>query len=265
MESVKLFFSNPWVGIIATIISLIIGFIGLYVSLRVKRNKIEHNLRSYLDIGKGLSAVFPDFQLTYKGKPIINNVMVLLGRFKNISRDIKIDKSNNIIELHLPKECNIIEAKVVKSSHEKLIVEPTTKERRNMSQRNEKSSDPLLRKNTIVFTLNEGLFKSNEYFTYAVIFEAPQRMYDIELEFDHRFESTDIVKSDLLSSSIFAYRIVYLIGFLFGLVGLFFDKKMGISLIILSFSLFLIVLLLKYNKNFHKAFSIFEKRLRSRL
>ena len=82
------------VGIIISVISTAIISIAI-ANWQMKKNKVVHFYVNSYDIGKGLSNEFPDFQLHYGGKQLVDNVKVLKGGFMNIGRN---DSKHNFHE-----------------------------------------------------------------------------------------------------------------------------------------------------------------------
>lgn len=164
---------------IATIISIIASGVIAYLIARwqMKKKQIDHYFINSFDIGKGLTDVFPEFQLHYGDEVLSKNVRVLQGGFMNTGRnDIGEDGKQTFFSLILPEGCSV---KAVKLS-------PLVNGLNVNSSINENE------KNKIVFSV-DGLFKSDECFDYSAIIEVPENMGDIEngIGFDHRILNTE--------------------------------------------------------------------------
>ena len=199
--------------ILLTLLSIVIGGLIAFriAKWQVKRKKIVHfGINSY-DIGKGLSDEFPEFNLSYNGKPLSDNVGVLNGGFINVGRnDIIGLKGNSDIELVLPEKITV-KAVVISESSDGLDV--------NVSEDKE-------HKNIINFGINE-LLKTDEYFKYTIIVESSN---DITIEQEepkirHRIPDTDIKQMYLGVHREFRrrkmlkfYKIIVLLVFLLGLL-----------------------------------------------
>ena len=247
------FFNNPWWAI-SVPISLIIGFIGLFASLRKKRNKIEHAIIESFDVGKGLRDDFSELRLYYKNKPISNSVWVLRGRLKNITDDIKIEKDNNEIELWLPIEWKVLEV-IIKSSHEKFVVNHYLKD---SGKYNKESLN-----NIIIFKINFSEWKAQEYFNYSIIFETPPLIKSIEdyIKVEQSLHNTDTVTKDSMASVRHVYKlyaITLMIVVLFRLLRNIFANKPinGIfifgSVTVFIFSIFIFLFGTKWFRNLLK-------------
>lgn len=169
-------------GIIITIVLGVAGIICTYLLTmrQMKKNQIVHYFTKSYDIGKGLTADFPDFELHYGKEVLSNNVKVLQGGFMNVGRN-DIDALNGVsdIKLILPEECNI-KAIQVSSSNNNLNINPTIDGEK---------------KNVVGFGIKE-LFMSSEHFGYTAIIEVPEDIEDIEnvLIFEHRIKNTEKIE-----------------------------------------------------------------------
>lgn len=165
-----------------TIISIVLGVAGiiatyLFTKLQMKRNQIDHFYLNSYDIGKGLTDVFPEFQLHFGNEVLSKNVKVFEGGFINTGRnDVGDNGKKTEITMVFPKECAV---KAVKASSVGSV--PIVN-----SYSDEK-------KNIIVFSI-EGLMKCKECFNYTAIIEVPENIGDLEkkLEFDYRIKNTII-------------------------------------------------------------------------
>ena len=112
----------------STILSVVIsvaagGLISwLFFRKQNRRNRIAHFLTYTYDIGKGLTDIFPDFELNYKRENMSNIVYVLKGGFMNVGQsDIEGLEGQDDISMFLPEGCNVRDIKIFPSD-EKLIV-----------------------------------------------------------------------------------------------------------------------------------------------
>lgn len=169
-----------------TIISVVLGIAGIiatyfFTKLQMKKNRIDHYYINSFDIGKGLTDMFPEFQLHFGDEVLSNNVKVLQGGFMNTGRnDIGENGKQTLFSLILPEGCCV---KAIKQSPlvNGLVVSSGIDE-------NEK--------NKIVFSI-DGLFKTDECFDYSAIIEVPDNMGDMGngLSFDHRILNTEKISN----------------------------------------------------------------------
>ncbi len=186
------------ITIISIIASAVISF--LIARWQMRRKKIVHFFVNSYEIGKGLSIEFPEFQLTYKGEGLSDNVCVIKGGIMNIGKkDIDGLKGESDIIMNLPQGCNVRALKV-HPSNENLWIQSG------------------FSGNTIDFGIKE-LFVSDEYFDYTAIVENIDNPQNIK--FSHRIKDTkkeienivvgpDFIKKDSgIWSSIFAALFIF--------------------------------------------------------
>ena len=186
------------ITIISIIASAVISF--LIAKWQMRRQKIVHFFVNSYEIGKGLSIEFPEFQLTYKGEGLPDNVCVIKGGIMNIGKkDIDGLKGESDIIMNLPKGCNVRALKV-HPSNENLWIQSG------------------FNGNTIDFGIKE-LFVSDEYFDYTAIVENIDNPQNIK--FSHRIKDTkkeiknivvgpDFIKKDSgILKSISTYLILF--------------------------------------------------------
>lgn len=155
------------ITIISIIASAIISF--LIAKWQMRRKKIVHFFVNSYEIGKGLSVEFPEFQLTYKGEVLSDNVCVIKGGLMNIGKkDIDGLKGESDIIMNLSQGSKIRALKV-QPSNEKLWIQTG------------------FNKNSVDFGINE-LFVSDEYFEYTAIVENIDNPQNIK--FSHRIKDT---------------------------------------------------------------------------
>lgn len=174
---------------IVTIISVVVSAIIAYVIARwqMKRNKIVHFSVSSYDIGKGLSAEFPEFHLTYKDESLANDVEVLKGGFMNVGRkDIDGFKGEADIQLILP------DGSMLKA----ITVSPSSKELKINAKKDNKFD------NIIHFGLCD-IFMKDEYFEYTAIVEVNKDINNLHdnLVFRHRIKNTEKIKNTYIGQS----------------------------------------------------------------
>lgn len=170
-------------GIIISIIATAIVSV-LIAIWQMKKNRIDHYFINSYDIGKGLTDVFPEFQLHYGNEVLSKNVKVLQGRFTNSGRkDIGENDKQEKITMVLPEGCVLKDVKLspIESG---LVVEHA---------KMDEYKKGIIKKNEIVFRVM-GLFKSKESFEYSAIIEVPENLPDItnNVRFQHRIANTDI-------------------------------------------------------------------------
>lgn len=168
-------------GIIISIVATAIVSV-LIARWQMKKNQIDHYFINSYDIGKGLTDDFPEFQLHYGNEVLTNDVKVLKGGFINTGRnDIGENGKRTEIKMLLPEGCIVKDVKVFPLERG-LVVNQFKCEYE--------------KKNEIVFCI-DGLFKSDECFSYSAIIEAPTEnklLYD-ELKFEHRIKNTKEIQS----------------------------------------------------------------------
>lgn len=119
--------------------------------------RIAHFLTDAYDIGKGLTDVFPDFELTYKRETMSKIVYVLKGGFMNVGHgDIVGLEGKDDIKMILPEGCNVRDIDIIPSD-EKLIVNETHEG------------------NLIKFGI-EKFFATDEFFNYVAIVESDKEI-----------------------------------------------------------------------------------------
>lgn len=172
-------------SIVLGVASIICSFIiPLWQERRNRKNsvnRIDHVFINSYNIGKGLTSKFPEFSLTFKGKPILNDVRVLHGKFTNTGRnDIDAFNGKSDIKLILPSSCSIM----------KITAYPSTDEITIIPQKNKSG-------NVAIFGIKEFM-RPKEYFIYTIIFEEKYDINDIQdqLEFYQRIKGTNgIIKN----------------------------------------------------------------------
>lgn len=169
---------------ILMIVSVIAGgVVSFFIAKwQMKKNKIAHFVTNTFDIGKGLTKIFPNFQLQYNGENLTNDVRVLAGGFMNLGRnDICTPKGDiTSIQLILPQGC-IVKDVNTKTSSKGLNITPQI------------DSDI---ENVINFNIS-NLFKTDEYFQYIAIVEMPKDTGSLlnKLKFNHRIPNTENIQS----------------------------------------------------------------------
>lgn len=169
---------------ISIIISVVAGafFSFLIAKWQMKKNKIAHFVTNTFDIGKGLTKIFPNFQMQYNGENLTNEVKVLAGGFMNLGRNDICTPQGEItsVQLILPQEC------VVKDINTK-----TSSKGLNITPQIENGQE-----NVINFNIS-NLFKTDEYFQYIAIVEMPKDTGSLlnKLKFNHRIPNTDNIQS----------------------------------------------------------------------
>lgn len=190
-------------AVVITIISIIasaaVSF--LIAKWQMRRKKIVHFFVNSYEIGKGLSIEFPEFQLTYKGEGLSDNVCVIKGGMMNIGKkDIDGLKGESDIIMNLPQGCNV-RALNVQPSNRQLCIQT------------------YINANTIDFGINE-LFISDEYFEYTAIVENIDNSQKIRLS--HRIKDTEkeieniVIGPDFIKKDSGIWRSVFSALFVFG-------------------------------------------------
>ncbi len=156
-------------GIIATIVVT-----WYFTKNQTKNKEITHFSISSYDIGKGLSDMFPEFQLQYNGNNIEGDVRVLKGGFINTGNKDISELDEKPLQLILPDGCRIKAGKVSDVS-EGFEVKPTIGDSK------------------IDFKISEGVLKTKEFFEYTAIIESPKEIQSLrdELKIGPRRENLD--------------------------------------------------------------------------
>ena len=160
-----------------TIISFVIGVIGLFLTLKqIKRKEISHFLIQSYDIGNGLNTVFPGFRIVYNNEDLTKYVRAYEGCLSNTGNtDIPLNNESFEILMAFP-ENSVVKALKVAPSTDDLIVNATLGKKAN----------------EIIFVVDNGLRK-RERIDYVVIVESSKSLngsHD-ELDFKHRIPNTD--------------------------------------------------------------------------
>lgn len=163
-----------------SIIISVLGIIASYFFFRwqMKKNKIVHYLINSYDIGKGLTAEFPDFNLHFGGDVLSDNVMVIKGGLINMGRnDINGLKGDGDIKLFFPQEYKV-----------KAISLSQFSDGLNVKLSKDKMND-----NSVNVGIKD-LFKTKEFIKYTAIVEVPNKgeFSKDKITFQHRIPNTNI-------------------------------------------------------------------------
>lgn len=175
-----------------TIISIVLGIAGimatiLFTMLQMKKRKIDHYFINSYDVGKGLTDIFPEFQLHYGNEVLSKNVKVLQGGFMNTGRnDIGDDGKKTCFKLILPSGCVVKNAKVSPMDNGLKVNCPIKDEDCWIIEQKREE-------NELSFEI-DGIMKSKEWFNYTAIIETPNGMGDLykQLGLDHRIKDTTL-------------------------------------------------------------------------
>lgn len=174
---------NTFISIILSLI-IAIAVTWYFTRKQMKKNEITHfSINSY-DVGKGLRNVFPNFKLTYEGKEMSDEVLVLKGGFLNTGRnDITGLKNNSDIKLTLPDGCCLKEIQI----------------RSLCSDLNVKACCSKETPNVINFGIEEK-FMSGESFEYTAIIETKKEVKDLrrKIAFKHRIPNTSKIRNEYI-------------------------------------------------------------------
>lgn len=167
------------VSIVATaIVSIMIA------RWQMRKNEITHFFVNSFNVGKGLHNEFPQFNLTYEGEELSNEVLVLKGCFLNSGRnDIIGLKNNSDLKIILPAGCSLKDIVINKSSNELTVVPFINKDSANI----------------ISFAVDDK-FMSGECFEYTAIVESTKDIKNLrrEIKFKHRIPNTSKIKEEFL-------------------------------------------------------------------
>lgn len=155
-----------------------------YTRKQMKKNEITHfSINSY-DVGKGLHNVFPNFKLTYEGKEMSDEVLVLKGGFVNTGRnDIVGLKNDSDIKIILPNGCSLREIQIKSLCSDLCVKDCCNKETPNV----------------ISFGIDEK-FMSGESFEYTAIIESTEEVKDLrrKIGFKHRIANTSKIRDEFI-------------------------------------------------------------------
>ena len=144
------------------IITLFIGW--LWHRKQTKNREITHfSINSY-DIGKGLSDVFPEFQLQFNGENLVGDVKVLKGGFINTGNKGIDGLDEKPIQLILPEGCEVKASKASSVSNDFEV---------NFNIHDSRLVD---------FTISDGVLKKNDFFEYTAIVETPKQIKSLRDE-----------------------------------------------------------------------------------
>lgn len=156
-----------------TLLTIILGAIGIlatvvvtwYFTKKQTRNKeITHFSKSSYDIGKGLSDVFPEFQLQYNGNKIVGDVKVLKGGFLNTGNKGIDGLDEKPIQLILPEGCEVKASKASSVSDDFEVIS-------------------IIRDSRIVdFIISDGVLKKYDFFEYTAIVETSRQIKSLRDE-----------------------------------------------------------------------------------
>ncbi len=171
-------------------ISIILGAIISYfiAKWQMKKNEITHFSLNSFDVGKGLHNDFPEFKLTYEGKELSDEVLVLKGGFINTGRnDITGLKNKSDINIILPEGCSL----------KKIIIKKSNDELEVNAQKNENAP------NIIDFCIDEKLM-SGEGFEYTALIETTKEIKNLHrhIDFKHRIANTSKIRNEFLGQQI---------------------------------------------------------------
>lgn len=135
------------------IITVIVGYI--FYKLQIKKPTIHYKLSEPLDIGKGLSELFPDFSLTFQSHPLKGNIKVIKGTIINDSDEsIKTAEGFRDFTVELPKTCTFLDVQTYNLSYGLVV----------------KHAIDSSAKNIIRFEM-PSYFLSNNSFEFAALFD----------------------------------------------------------------------------------------------
>ncbi len=212
MQKIKKFIKRHLLTIILSVIpSIAITY--FFTIWQMERTIISYEISQPLDIGKGLSSIFPSFELQHNGE-IINDgvVQYIHGRFKNESKykDVKTTTSNCQLELILPDSCQIMEVYV--------------------PQEYEFKVDATKDSNKIIFLFPETL-KPKEEFEFSAIFNNHNEI-EPKFELSTRIQDTSLhKKKEVIHSFKSIVFLVVILLFFFWILALIVNIKINRKMI----------------------------------
>lgn len=151
-----------------------------------EKNEISHfSINSY-NVGKGLHNEFPKFKLTYEGKEMSDEVLVLKGGFINTGRnDITGLKNDSDINIILPEGCRLKEIQLKRLSSDLDVKGCINKDATNI----------------ISFGIDDK-FMSGEGFEYTAIIESIKEVKNLhrKIEFKHRIPNTSKIRNESVTA-----------------------------------------------------------------
>lgn len=188
-------FISSLVSILATVI---VGWF-FFWKQRVKSVITHFSISSY-DIGKGLSEMFPEFQLQYNGNNLVGEVKVLKGYIVNSGNKDVAELDKKPIQLLLPDGCKVKAINVLFESKDLEV-------------------NPAIGDSKIDFMVSDGVLKTNDIFEYTAIIETPKGIELLQdgLKLGPRRENLDYnyMSNETLGKSSFSKWRLYIIISLF--------------------------------------------------
>ena len=161
--------------------SIIGGLISYFIARwqmrkQVQENniKILHDVQGPIDIGSGLTSLFPDVQLYYKKEKIDFKIQYITGTIKNTDEKRTVKTSDLPFELKLPKNCEVLEAKILEAPKEE--IQPKNK-------------------GNIVEISTPKTFLPQEQINYCILYKSPDKV-ESEIILKTRMADVDIIKTE---------------------------------------------------------------------
>lgn len=100
------------------LVTCLIGIAGgglisyLLARWQMKNIIIRHDIKGPIDIGSGLTSLFPNVKLIYNNKKINFKIQYITGAIKNSNTKKDVPTLEEPIQLILPEDCKVLEAKL---------------------------------------------------------------------------------------------------------------------------------------------------------
>lgn len=103
------------VVIIPIVVGFLLGLLANYIFYKLSKKKITilHDYKGPIDIGSGLTSLFPNVKLRYNGEYINYKIQYITGTFKNTDTINDVITLELPIQLILPQGCVVLEAKLL--------------------------------------------------------------------------------------------------------------------------------------------------------
>ena len=137
--------------------------------------KILHDAQDPIDIGSGLTSLFPDVQLYYKKEKIDYKIQYITGTIKNTDKKRTVTTLTLPFELILPKHCEVLEAKILESPKEEIKVE---------------------NKRNVVEISTPVTFLPQEHIKYCILYKSPEKV-ESKINLETRIANVDVITTEI--------------------------------------------------------------------
>ena len=136
--------------------------------------KILHDVQGPIDIGSGLTSLFPNVQLIYNDKKIDDKIQYITGTIKNTDEKRTVKTLKLPFELILPQNCEVLESKIMDAPKEEIKSEI---------------------KGNIVEISTPETFLRQEQIKYCILYKSPDKV-ETEINLETRIADVEIIKTE---------------------------------------------------------------------